>query len=120
MTAIVLSLFVTITVAAEVRQFGALQPISIDRSGIVGQNLGAWLSADNGEVALFVWADDRHHSPDNGQGGTSARMAIRLAPDGTPLDEFPIYVPVSAGAVVWREHDWRILVDAPRVRAVRH
>lgn len=107
---VALSLLVTTAIAAEVRNLGPLQPISVDRSGICAENSGLfWRHAGNGEAVLFLWHDDRHRSPNNGAPNTPGTMAIRLGPDGAPLDELPIYLPFQALAVVWLENDWVVL-----------
>lgn len=116
-----LLLFATMNVAAEVRSFGPLRPISVDRSGLLATNLGEifgdWRSeAGRDGTVLFLWRDDRHHSPYDGAVHRQGTMAIRLGADGTPLDEFPLFLPFNPAYPVWRGSEWVVVGSGATAR----
>jgi hypothetical protein len=116
-----LLLFATMNVAAEVRSFGPLRPISVERSGLLAKNLGVifgdWRSAAGRDgTVLFLWRDDRHRSPYDGAVHRQGTMAIGLGADGTPLDEFPLFLPFNPAYPVWRGNEWVVVGEGATAR----
>lgn len=98
-------LLATVTVAGEMR-FQTAQPISADRVGVAGANQSRWMVEGGDDTFLLLWRDDRHSWP---RSTGSGFLAARIAPDGTVLDEVPLFLPIDVNAVTRANDGWIVV-----------
>jgi hypothetical protein len=111
------ALLVSLSLSAQPLRFNPERQVSGARLGVPGykSSLPSCV-ASNGETFLAVWSDNR--APVDSLSGSFGWVgqAMRLGPDGTPLDAQSIYLPIMPHQVIWAGTYWVVIGTGGIVR----